>query len=133
MELPSYQEHHLCPLVPNLEVYKECLALFVTPGCDEGVITIWSLWVMKGFGVSETWVKKYNGQTEERAIWSIGFTQNNDIMIIRHGDIMIAYSFEKQQNRYLEFDDNPNCWLQLVIEVQSVIADITDDNVIDNR
>ncbi|KAL2469188.1 F-box protein CPR30 [Forsythia ovata] len=54
VELPSYQEHHLCPLVPNLEVYKGCLALFVALGCDEDRTAIWSLWLMKEFGVAET-------------------------------------------------------------------------------
>ncbi|KAL2455183.1 F-box protein CPR30 [Abeliophyllum distichum] len=102
MEFPDFQEYHSTQEVPYLVVYKGCLAFFVAPDCGAIGSDVWSIWVMKEFGVVESWVKEYSEETPQKAMWPLGFTQNNEILIdTTHGGI-IAFNFETKQIRILQ-------------------------------
>lgn len=111
VQLPKYREYHQRQEDPYLVVYKGCLAFFVAPGSWCYWTTIWSVWVMNEFGVVESWVKKFNGETEEKAKWPIGVTKNNEI-IIYTDESMIAYNFETKMSRDLIYDSSvDSSWL----------------------
>ncbi|KAL2469079.1 F-box protein CPR30 [Forsythia ovata] len=111
MEFPDFQEYRSTQEVPYLVVYKGCLAFFVSPDCEAIGSAVWSIWVMKKFGVVESWVKKYSEETPGKALWPLGFTKNNEILIdTSHGGI-IAFNFETKQTKILNIYSYNNCWI----------------------
>lgn len=91
MELPKYENYNT-----YLVAYKGRLALIDI--CYTSEEDILSLWVMKEFGVAETWVKEYNVVFEVDCMRSVGFTKNSEIIYATY-DEMFAYDFEKKQSR----------------------------------
>ncbi|KAL2490395.1 F-box and associated interaction domains-containing protein [Abeliophyllum distichum] len=74
---PDFQEYQYLQTqeLPYLVVYKGWLAFFVAPDCGDEGSDVWSIWVMKKFGVVESWVKEYNEETQQKVLWPIGFYQ----------------------------------------------------------
>ncbi|CAA3030946.1 F-box CPR1-like [Olea europaea subsp. europaea] len=94
MKLPNYD--HYNSVIPYLVVYKGCLALFVAHCTGEEDVL--SLWVMKEFGLAESWLEEYHVVFEVDCIFSVGFTKNSVIIYATY-DEMFVYDFEKKQSR----------------------------------
>ncbi|KAL2468669.1 F-box/kelch-repeat protein [Forsythia ovata] len=111
MEFPDFREYHSTQEVPYLLVYKGRLAFFVAPDCGDEGSEVWSIWVMKEFGVVKSWIKEYNEETQQKALWPIGFNKNNEIWIDTSDEGIIAFNFETKQSRILELYCDNNCWI----------------------
>ncbi|KAL2469080.1 F-box/kelch-repeat protein [Forsythia ovata] len=112
--LPDFQEYQYLQTreLPFLVVYKGWLAFFVAPDCGDEGSDVWSIWVMKKFGVVESWVKEYNEETQHKALWPIGFTKNNEILIDTSDEEIFAFNFETKQSRILKhYYGYRDCWV----------------------
>ncbi|KAL2490394.1 F-box protein CPR1-like [Abeliophyllum distichum] len=111
MEFPKFQEYHSSLEVPYFLVYKGCLAFFVAPDWGDEGSEVWSIWVMKEFGVVESWIKEYKEETQPKALRPIGFNKNNEILINTSDEGIIAFNFETKQSRILELYCDNICWI----------------------
>ncbi|XP_071933272.1 F-box/kelch-repeat protein At3g06240-like [Coffea arabica] len=87
---------------PLLKDYKDMLAFFVCGNFAalEGTGT-WSLWVMREYGVTNSWERLFNVVTEQRIVWSLGVTKNCDILLLTPDSKVVAYDFKEQEVKNL--------------------------------
>ncbi|XP_027109553.1 F-box/kelch-repeat protein At3g06240-like [Coffea arabica] len=87
---------------PLLKEYKDMLAFFVCGNFAalEGTGT-WSLWVMREYGVTNSWERLFNVVTEQRIVWSLGVTKNCDILLLTPDSKVVAYDFKEQEVKNL--------------------------------
>uniref|UniRef100_A0A5B7BZG2 F-box domain-containing protein n=1 Tax=Davidia involucrata TaxID=16924 RepID=A0A5B7BZG2_DAVIN len=85
--LPDYEDGDA-----TVKVYKESLALFVWGNLDddEGPDCCY-IWMMREYGVAESWVKLFTIVPEGR-FWSFGF--DNEIILKTKDKNLVAYNFE---------------------------------------
>lgn len=82
--------------------YKGMLSFFV---CGSYVYlegtNSWSLWVMREYGVANSWEKLFNLVTEQRIVWSLGITKNCDILLLTPDSEVVASDFKEQKMKNL--------------------------------
>ncbi|KAH7846135.1 hypothetical protein Vadar_010376 [Vaccinium darrowii] len=87
--------------ISDLPDYKDCLSpleyclLFEEDACENCY-----LWLMKEYGVSDSWSKQYNIVLEGRVQRLVGITRFDEIVYENQEDMVVLYNFESHQTKY---------------------------------
>uniref|UniRef100_A0A5B6YUY8 F-box domain-containing protein n=1 Tax=Davidia involucrata TaxID=16924 RepID=A0A5B6YUY8_DAVIN len=107
--LPNYQVDG-DKLHESIKVYKGLLALFVwsTHCCH--------VWVMKEYGVPESWMKQLTIFSQTSVSRSLGFTKDNEVILEGKEKELVAYDFENQNFRKIDIQNPFACNLVTFLE-----------------
>lgn len=87
---------------PLLMDYKGMLAFLVCGNyASLGGTDTWSLWVMREYGVINSWERLFNVVNQQSIFWSLGVTKNCDILLLTPDSEVVAYDFKKQEVKNL--------------------------------
>ncbi|XP_059436526.1 F-box/kelch-repeat protein At3g06240-like [Corylus avellana] len=118
MEDEAFRE---LPMPKNLQGEQD--SRFMVARLDGLLALLWpdmgfhSLWVMKEYGVAESWIKLFNINIAQGLQEVLGFTKNGELLLIHYGSL-ISYE-PSQQTWYFHFGLFD--WLSLDTYVESLV------------
>ncbi|KAK4857857.1 hypothetical protein QYF36_007289 [Acer negundo] len=100
-----------------LTVLRESLALIAI--CCKNRMVCYNIWVMREYGIAESWSKQYSVVPNERVYRCFGIVNNKDLMFLAGFEKgVISYDLEKQEYKPLGFTE---CLFELVTFRESLV------------
>lgn len=105
--LPMYHEdgEGESPQV-SVAVLRESLALIVCSISNLRLIEGCYIWVMREYGMVESWTKQYSIVPEERIVRPLGIVNNSDFGMLLISGELVSYDLNELAFKHLEIGDN---------------------------
>lgn len=105
--LPMYHEdgEGESPRV-SMAVLRESLALIVCSISNVRLIKGCYIWVMREYGMAESWTKQYSIIPEERILRPLGIVNNNDFGMLMIGGELVSYDLNELDFKHLVIGGN---------------------------
>ncbi|XP_059639622.1 F-box/kelch-repeat protein At3g06240-like [Cornus florida] len=97
MKPPAAPPHGWLVTRLAVSVHRESLCL----GHFDSLVSKVSIWVMKEYGVVQSWSKLFVFDVNEAYGQLLGFRRNGDLLFFKRNDYMFSINLESQQTKYL--------------------------------
>ncbi|KAH7836174.1 hypothetical protein Vadar_033389 [Vaccinium darrowii] len=116
----------------SLCVLRDCLSVLeYCPLFEEDTYENCYLWVMKEYGVSDSWSKQYNIVLEGRVQRLVGITRFDEIVYENQEDKVVLYNFESHQTKYSSTSFGSSYRFNVVPLIESLLFLEGEDGVLD--
>ncbi|KAH7846017.1 hypothetical protein Vadar_008694 [Vaccinium darrowii] len=118
--------------ISDLPDYKGCLSLLEYCPLFEGdACENCYLWVMKEYGVSDSWSKQYNIVPEGRVQRLVGITRFDEIVYESQEDKVVLYNFESHETKYSSTSFGSPYRFNVVPSIESLLFLEGEDGILD--
>ncbi|KAH7834171.1 hypothetical protein Vadar_013358 [Vaccinium darrowii] len=118
----------------SLCVWRDCLSLLeYCPDLEEDACENCYLWVMKEYGVSDSWSKLYNIVLEGRVERLLGITRFDEIVYENQENRVVLYNFENHQAKYSSTSFGGPYRFDVVPLIESLLFLEGEDGVLDQE